>query len=707
MIGCATSWLALLAAGASVWLTSAECARAGDETWSATAGSGAWETGANWVSGSAPGASAGTDSGDVAYFKTGSAALTVLPDAGRNVKGLTFDTASAGAYTIGATNGNTLLLSSGGMILLTATAGKAQTNNAPLELQGDGGTYTFTNASTKALVIRGAVSGASTAGNTNTLWLAGGAGGTVSGAIGDGARAGSLALVKSGSGGWTLSGSNTFSGGLTLNAGTLSLGHNGALGTGRVTINGGTLSCSASRSISTGNAYTLNGNFAGSLVISSPLNLGTGPVLLGSNITVTMADNGYNAALVFGGTLSDGGNNRSLTVAGLGANPGSVQLEGTNTFTGGTTLNSGVLKIKTGFAIGPGSLTLNSGSIGAPTTGAGVTLTNNNAVIWGGNFSTISAAGVVDLGRGPVSLTGSRMVTMGNSGLIVGGPIANSGGVNYGITATVNDYGGSLTLNGTNTFDGGLVFKPNGTVQGYTASLNIGFLGADATASALGTGTLTLGPLGSHVNRNALQIDNTSGANGTLATRNAQKWDASFTFKGSRSLNMGTGPVTMGTNVTLTVTANTLTVGGPISGTNAWFSLTKAGVGTLALSGANTYGGGTVVTNGTLAVDAGGSLGSGNVRVCTNATLRLLTSAAVDDTATVELVTVGANTGKADLTNGVVEAVAGVIIGGTLYNAPGTYGSAASGATFVFPNQFSGAGVLRIGSEKGTLIRVL
>jgi hypothetical protein len=51
-------------------------------------------------------------------------------------------------------------------------------------------------------------------------------------------------------------------------------------------------------------------------------------------------------------------------------------------------------------------------------------------------------------------------------------------------------------------------------------------------------------------------------------------------------LNLGSGVVTLGATRQVTVTANTLTVGGVISGTS--YGLTKTGNGTLVLGGANT-----------------------------------------------------------------------------------------------------------------------
>jgi autotransporter-associated beta strand protein len=95
-------------------------------------------------------------------------------------------------------------------------------------------------------------------------------------------------------------------------------------------------------------------------------------------------------------------------------------------------------------------------------------------------------------------------------------------------------------------------------------------------------------------------LDNSYGSDLTLASNNAQVWDGDFPYAGgANNLNLGTGPVILGGNRIVTVAANTLTVGGAISGT---FGLTKSGSGTLILSGMNSYSGGAFVTAGTLEV---------------------------------------------------------------------------------------------------------
>src|SRR5205823_3556566 len=116
--------------------------------------------------------------------------------------------------------------------------------------------------------------------------------------------------------------------------------------------------------------------------------------------------------------------------------------------------------------------------------------------------------------------------------------------------------------------------------------------------TAISTGTLTM---------NGGNLDS-SVANLVNANNNAQAWNSDFTFVGSQNLNLGTGAVTPSANRQVTVSANTLTVGGAIGG--GAINLTKAGNGTLTLSGINTYSGTTTISAGTLTIGGGGQLNS-------------------------------------------------------------------------------------------------
>jgi len=682
---------------------------AANEIWSATAADGAWETGANWVSGNAPGANTGTTSPDTATFNTNSATLNILPDAGRNIAGITFDKSSVGAYIIGTAGGNTLLLSDGGTIQNTTAVNTNQTILAPLAFQGS---YTFTANSTassngKILIFSNMV-GTASSGVTNTLTLNGINTGSnlIKGEIGDGTGGGYLSVVKSSAGKWALAGSNTFSGNITLNAGTLSLNNISALGKGTFTINAGTLSTDATRTLTNVTAYVWNGNFSTSYNMPT-LNLGIAPVTLASNTTVSLPKGQWDSnVLTVGGVISDGDYGRSLTVNTAGGYAGTLTLNGTNTFSGGLILNNGILAINNNYALGTGPIRFNGGGY-MPANGTVIANTN---VIYLTSLSLPDAARTSDLGQGPMILSTNATINIARNSIIIRRPIADDS-LNFKLTLTSYDsyQSESLYLSGTNTFGGGVDILPMGG-NGYNGKylyLNIGYLGTDTTASALGTGTLRILP-STYADKYLLAgIDNTSGADGTLATSNPQVWSNSFTFVGTTNLNMGTGAITMGTNVTITVSKSTFTLGGIIDDGTFARKLTKTGLGTLVLTGANTYDGGTIVTNGTLTVAGEGTLGSGNVFVGTNSTLRLLTSTAISNTATVQLVTVGSAFGKAYLTNDIIEVVSGVMIGGDLYSTPGTYGSTASGATYAFDTHFLGTGKLRIVAPPGTVISFL
>jgi hypothetical protein len=123
-------------------------------------------------------------------------------------------------------------------------------------------------------------------------------------------------------------------------------------------------------------------------------------------------------------------------------------------------------------------------------------------------------------------------------------------------------------------------------------------------AAALGSGTLTL---------NGGTINNTSGSAVTLSTTTPQTWAGSFAFTGGNALHLGTGSVTLAVTPTVTVNASTLTLGGAVTGN---FGLTKAGTGTLALTGlgatpSGNYSGTTALGAGTVAISGTAVLSGG------------------------------------------------------------------------------------------------
>jgi len=421
-------------------------------------------------------------------------------------------------------------------------------------------------------------------------------------------------LIKTGSGTLTLAGANTYAGGTTLSAGTLDINNAAALGTGTLTIDGGTTIDNTSGSaitLSDNNAQNWNGNFT--FAGTDDLNLGTGAVTMGASRTVTIA----NGNLAVGGDIAGGSN--TLSVSGSGR----LTLSGANTLgsvsiadlTGGTS----IVRAASGSALGSGTVVINGASTdGTLELSGGITISNPIS-FWGHSAAAIgiesvsgdnTLSGAITLHTGgsyyPIQSDSGAGLTLSNSTLLASTPTGSrvldlqGGGVgtisgaiaNDSAVVSINDLStGNWTLGGANTFSGGT------TLSSGTLNLN--------SAIAPGTGALII---------DGGTLDNTSGSAISLSNNNAQIWDGNFTFAGSNALNMGSGTVTLGANVQLTVAASTLTEEGIITGA---FSLSKAGAGTFAVVGASVFSGGNTIDAGTELVNntSGSGTGSGNVTV--------------------------------------------------------------------------------------------
>jgi fibronectin-binding autotransporter adhesin len=386
----------------------------------------------------------------------------------------------------GGTKGSLTISGAGAADGTGALENVSGTNNVPslvvlgasATISSDAGTINLTNTGTMT-------------GSGDTLTLTGTAGnGNITSIIGTGAGG----VTMNGGGTWTLNGANTFTGAITINAGTLAIGGAGKLDAG---------------------------SYAGNISDA-------GTFSYGSSATQTLS-----------GIISGAG---ALTEAGAGP----LTLTGVNTYTGNTAIGT--------------AATLTISGVGQLNSGA-----------YAGNISN----------AGTLSYVSSAAQTLS-------GVISGAGAL------TENNAAADLTLSGPNTYAGGT------TLTTGTLALNNGASGT-TTSSAIGTGALTIA--------GGTTIDSTvSGI--TLGTNNTQNWNGSFTFNGTNSLNLGTGAVTLGITPTVTVNANTLTVGGAIGGGS--FGLTTAGAGTLALTGVNTYTGATTIGAGTLAITGAGQLGSGS-----------------------------------------------------------------------------------------------
>ena len=138
-----------------------------------------------------------------------------------------------------------------------------------------------------------------------------------------------------------MSGQNTYTGGTTINAGTLSLAANDVLAdTGALTVAGGTLAI---------------GSFSdtvAAVAVSSGDITGTTGVLTGSSYSVTNASGTSTISARLAGSAG-------LTKTGNG----SLSLAGANTYTGGTLINQGMLTISNNNAIPDNIITSNSAEV--------------------------------------------------------------------------------------------------------------------------------------------------------------------------------------------------------------------------------------------------------------------------------------------------------------------------------------------------------
>ncbi|WP_395746474.1 beta strand repeat-containing protein [Prosthecobacter sp.] len=334
-----------------------------------------------------------------------------------------------------------------------------------------------------ALIFTGVFFNAGTGTKTLTLGGTNTGGNEIQSVLSDGN--GTLALAKVDAGAWILSGENTFSGTVTLSAGTLVLNSAAALGTGTLTITGGTLDNTSGFAImlSTNNAVALNGSlvFGG----TNSLGLGSGVVTIGNanrditlngSSTLTLGEVQWNsigavrvltvnqgaeegARLVLGGfqlnTSTDtAARNRTITgtadveISGavvngnafnnglIYAGSGTLTLSGVNGYTGVTTVNGGTLKLS-----GDGSIA----------TSSGLTISSGTFDI-GGTAATVS--GTITLGTAVTTVAGQSATIISS---VAGGSLALGGNVTYnagsaGFENSQATIAAALVLNADRTF---------------------------------------------------------------------------------------------------------------------------------------------------------------------------------------------------------------------------------------------------------------
>jgi autotransporter-associated beta strand protein len=396
---------------------------------------------------------------------------------------------------------------------------------------------------------------------------------------------GAGSVAKTGSGVLTLTGINTYGGGTTISDGTLQIGTGGSTGsiTGDV-INNASLAVNRSGTFIFGGAISGTGGVSkagiGTMVLTgtnsytggTTISAGTLQIGDGGNTGSITGDVINRASLVFNrsGTYTFGG-----AISGTGSvrktGAGVTILTGANTYTGVTTISSGVLQIGDGGTTG--SITNNV------TNNASLAFNRSDTYTFGG---VISGGGSVNqLGTGTTVLTGNSAYT--------GGTTISAGTLQIGNGGTTGSIAYNVNNNGTLAFNRSNALTFSGLISGAGSVAQLG----SGNLSMSGANTYTGGTT---ISRGTVTIGNNS-ALGTGDVKMMQ--GATFAF-GIGDYTLANNFVISGTSIFSIRAGTTQTITGAVSDGDTAGIIQKNGDGKLILSGPTSYSGGTIINAGTL-----------------------------------------------------------------------------------------------------------
>ena len=486
------------------------------------------------------------------------------------------------------------------------TYGILNTPQAALAIGGDGGTVTLPTTSPGNLYV--------TPGNTGLI--------NISSPISDNG-AGVLSLVKNGSGSLTLSGTNSFTGAMVVNAGTLTITGTSSAAAGGVVINGGTFKPNKDSAwgpnsntltfggngtfdvttfgsgygttthtgaiqVNSGVTATILSSFQGPSTISAPVT-GSGTLILSNPSGSNSATTYNNTGSTITGTLRiDNASANIIQMNSLGDSTNPIQLGASSnnavtfTYAGSSNLTSRYLELPS-----------TTGTYTFSSSGSGTVNISQNLAVTGAGAKTFVLGG---------SNTGNNTF----SGII---PNSSSGATIFTKTGA-----GTWVISGANSYTGKTSIQ-----QGILSASSINSVSAGSASSSLGAPTT--------VANGTIDIGFGTTTSGTLLYTGAGETTdrvinlAATTTGGAAISHGGTGLLKFTSDITNASTgAKTLTLQGPttgmgefsgkiVNGTGVGGSvlLSKFGASTWRISGANTYTGATSINAGALeAIDGTG-----------------------------------------------------------------------------------------------------
>jgi|GEM_PF-1446726 len=551
-------------------------------TWNTSTANQTWGTNANWN----PNTGHPSLAADQAIFDGTGIGTPIIVDGTYPVGSLVFGSVTSTIpYTLTSQSGSAYSLQLGGGAvtnLISVTGSANQTISVPLQLVGN---LTISQGGSGVLLINGGISQ-------------------------------SYGLSLSGTGYLQLGGANTYTGTTTIGS-------------------------SAYLQIVNGCSFT-----------TSPFSV-TGTLdLNGQNLTIyslsgsgTVSNNNLQLTVIDGGTFSGPISGSGALVVGNGISTATLTLSHTNSYSGGTTIETGAILALSGAGALNSSGSVNvlgtfdisgvtsSATIGDLSGSGDISLgsktltfgTSNDVAFSGSISSTTSGGSIVKTGSG-IATFSLPSTYYGSTTISAGTLLANAENILSSNSAFTVNSPGILSLNYSNTV---YSLSGSGFVELNTPSTTL-FVNNTGSFSGqiLGTGALTIGngsttPTLTLSNANsysggttietgailALSSSgalNSSGSVNVLGTFDISTITSSTTIgdlNGSGTINLGNKTLTFGTN-------NNEIFSGSISSTTSGGSIVKIGGGMETFSSASTYYGTTTISNGTILASAANVLSS-------------------------------------------------------------------------------------------------
>lgn len=576
----------ILAAGL-FGLLGSQSARAVDATWAATAVDGAWSNGTNWSTTPVPGSLTGEKATFAANIVTAFRVIDL--GAGVTIKTIVFS-ANGAAFTIGsgAVGSQTLTLEAAASIAPTAVNGSTPLINAKVNLGTSAGDDAFgvtNNSDSQGIIFAGAIG--TTQLGIKTLTVGGAGASLISGNLTDYATPSAtdkLVLTKNGGSTLSLSGSNTYSGATSVNAGVLSFRNKAARSpnTAVTAIAAGAVALGVKGSDSLFyDTADLDALFNG-----IPLAGFTLDPTSGVGIDTSAGDFTYATSLlstVTRGLIKVGGN--ALTLAGTNAYTGQTQIREGSISVASLATNLSTTQINLGNGNTSGALIY---------TGTGEDVSRVVRLNGAAGSGTINQSGTGHLKfSGNVTAAAGAAKTLTLTGSTAGtaeiaGVIGNGSATIY--TGVIKTGTGKWTLSAANTYGraDGTTATGKTTISGGILALGAtGFVGASLAASAVvvnNSGTFAVTPGLTTTTNNSIA---TTG--GTTLTMNAGSvftmvdgFTNTFNMNGTPNLYGGTPGVAPALNFEVTGTngvSDSMVINGAASITNpgALINITPTG----------------------------------------------------------------------------------------------------------------------------------